>query len=489
MRDTMPAIDHTRSYSSQFALCSAMLLLTGLARAEDWPQFRGPNASGVASESTSPPVEFSYEHNVKWSKELGPGVACPVIADGRTFITELSDEETFTVYGLDAASGEELWSTSFPAGELPAITSPNEHASSTPATDGERVFVHFSTIGLIALDAETGSLLWKYPLPMPFYLMGWGAANSPIVYEDMVIFNLDDDLAPYILAIDKESGELRWRTERPQMLGGYAVPVLCTANGRTDVVVAGSGQMIGYDPHSGEQLWHCDSLLRTIMTTPVVQDDRIYMSVQSYGDTARVLKFALLQWVDTDQDGKLDKSELDPAFHEKFDKGDADGDGYLVDEEIDDAFQAPTNRVGGGNIIQCIRGGGSGDVTETHMVWNLDHKAPSNISSPLAYDGRLFLVKKGGISAAFNLEDGSEVWDRKRINNLGNYYASPVAAGDKIYVAGENGYIVVLEAGPSVEVLSKNDVVDSVVATPAIADNRLYVRTYHSLYCFEDLDQ
>ena len=158
-------------------------------------------------------------------------------------------------------------------------------------------------------------------MPLPFYLMGWGAANSPIVYEDLVIFNLDDDLSPYLMAIDKVSGDLRWRTERPQMLGGYAVPVLCKANGRTDVVVAGSGQMIGYDPATGEQLWNCNSLLRTIMTTPVVQGDRIFMSVQSYGDTARVLKYALLQWVDTNQDGKLDKTELDEAFHEKFGPG------------------------------------------------------------------------------------------------------------------------------------------------------------------------
>ena len=107
---------------------------------------------------------------------------------------------------------------------------------------------------------------------------------------------------------------------------------------------------------------------------------------------------------------------------------------------------------------------------------------------PLAFDGRLFLVKKGGISAAFDLEDGSEVWNRRRIQNLGNYYASPIAAGGRIYVAGENGYVVVLKAGPEVDVLSVNDIVDSVVATPAIADNRLYVRTLHRLYCFEEQD-
>ncbi len=453
---------------------------------EDWPQFRGPNASGIAADSDNPPVEFSTEQNVAWSVDLGRGVACPIVSEGRVFATTMTDDSKFAVLSFDAATGKPLWKREFETGELPEITPPNEHASSTPATDGETVFVHFSTIGLIALDADDGSVRWEHPLPMPFYLMGWGAANSPIVYRDMVIFNLDDDLNPYLIALDKQTGSIRWETPRPDMLGGYAVPVLCTAGGRTDVVVAGTGKLKGYDPETGRELWTCNSLLRTIMTSPVVVGDRIYLASQSYGDTNRVLKFALLQWRDTDQDGKLAKSELESAFAEKFEKGDANKDGFLVDEEIDAAFQSPSNMVGGGNIIQSIKGGGNGDVTQSHMAWNLENKAPSNISSPLAYDGRLLLVKKGGISAAFDLEDGSTIWPKKRLRNFGNYYASPIAAGGRIYIPGENGRIIVLQAGPSLDVLAKNDVGDSIVATPAIAENRLYVRTLHKLYCFAE---
>jgi outer membrane protein assembly factor BamB len=460
-------------------------LSTTALRAEDWAQFRGPNATGIAAESTHPPVTFSTTENVRWSVPLGPGVACPVIAAGRVFATSMSTEGQFVVAAYDAVSGEELWSTKFDTGPLPQITPPNEPASSTPASDGERVYVHFSTLGLLALDAKTGSPLWESKLPQPFYLMGWGAANSPIVYEDLVIFNLDDDLSPYLVAVDKHTGEVRWKTERPDVLGGYAVPVLCTVNGRTDVVVAGSGKMQGYDPRTGAEVWTCNSLVRTIMTTPVVQGERIYFSVQSVGDSTRVLKKALLDWRDTNQDGKLDKTEVDAAFHAKFDAGDADHDGLLVEDEIDSAFQSPANRVGGGNIVQAIRGGGQGDVTQTHLIWNLDHQAPSNICSPLAFDGRLLLVKKGGISAAFNLDDGTEIWNKKRLGNLGNYYASPIAAGDRIYVPGENGFIVVLKAGADIEVLAKNDVGNSLIATPAIADNRLYVRTYDT-WCFEE---
>lgn len=468
------------------SMFATTLMTLSLVHAEDWAQFRGPNATGIASESTQPPISFSTEENVLWSVELGKGVACPIVSDRRVFSTAMTGDETFSVFAFDAASGQELWRKDFETGPLPEITPPNEHASSTPASDGERVYLHFSTLGLLALDATDGSLEWKHPLPMPFYLLGWGAANSPIIHGDNVLFSLDDDLSAYLIALDRKTGDVRWRTPRPEMLGGYSVPVLCTANGRTDVVVAGSGKLKGYDPQTGKELWTCNSLLRTIMTTPVVQDDRIYLSLQSYGDTSRVLKYALLQWRDTDQDGKLAKSELDKAFHGKFAKGDANKDGFLVDDEIDVAFQAPGNMVGGGNIIQAIRGGGSGDVTKTHMIWNLDNKAPSNIASPLAYDGRLFLVKKGGISAAFDLKDGSTVWGKKRIGNFGNYYASPVAAGDRIYVPGENGYIVTLKAGPEIEMLAKNDVGDSLVATPAIANNRIYVRTLNSLHCFAE---
>jgi len=321
---------------------------------------------------------------------------------------------------------------------------------------------------------------------MPQYLLGWGAAHSPIVYKDIVIFCQDDDLTPFLIALDKRTGEVRWNTPRPEMLAGYAVPVICQAGGREDIVVAGSGKLKGYDPKTGKELWTCNSLLRTIMTSPVVVDDVIYITIQSYGDTDRTLKFALLQWKDTNQDGRLMKSELPESFGDKFNRGDKNKDGFLVGAEIDAAFQAPTNMAGGGDTVQAVRGGGHGDVTKTHLLWNLDHKASSNIASPLVKDGRLFVVKKGGISACFDSADGKTIWTKKRIRNFGNYYASPVAGDGKIYAMGENGFLVVLRQGPKLEVLAKNDMGESCIATPAIANGRIYVRTISKLYCFSE---
>ena len=463
------------------------LFLAQQAPAGDWNQFRGPNATGVSTDSKNLPIRFSTTENVAWKKHLGTGVACPIVSGGRcieTAVTGKKGEEQFTVFAFDALSGKDLWNTSFPAGDLPEITWPNQHASCTPCSDGERVYVHFSTIGLICLDASNGKHLWTHKTPMPFYLLSWGAANSPILHGDRLFFCLDDDLNSYLVALDKYSGKQVWLAKRPEMLGGYAVPVVVTSGKQTDIVMAGSGKLKGYDPKTGAERWSCHSLLRTIMTTPAVVDDKIYVSVQSYGDTARTLKFALLQWRDTNQDKKLDKTELGKVFWDKFDKGDANKDGFLVDDEINDAFQAKTNRVGGGNIIQMIRGGGRGDVTKTHLAWNLNSKAASNIASPLVVNNQLFVVKEGGISAAFSAADGTTLWPRRRIRNLGHYYASPVYGDGKIYVTGENGFVVVLEQGPKLKYLAKNDMGESCVATPAISENRIYVRTLNTLYCF-----
>jgi outer membrane protein assembly factor BamB len=345
--------------------------------------------------------------------------------------------------------------------------------------------VHFSTLGLLALNAEDGETAWQLKLPRPAYLMDWGAAMSPIVHKDLVVFNQDDDLAPMLFGIDANTGQVRWRTDRPDMLAGYAVPVICEADGRTDIVVAGSGKLKGYDPETGTERWTCNTLLRTLMTSPVVRDGVIYVSVQSYGDEARTLKFALLEWLDTNQDGRLARPELPKEFWKRFDTSDLDGNGFIEGDELDTAFQSRDNQAGGGNTIQAVRGGGTGDVTKTHLLWNLKNRSPSNLVSPLVVGEQLFVVKKGGLSSSFDPLTGKTHWELARIRNIGDYYASPVAGDGKIYVTGENGFVLVLAQGAKLEVLAKNDMGEQCLATPAIADGRIYIRTREKLYCIE----
>src|SRR5262245_31649894 len=302
----------------------ALGLLPALAVAADWPQFRGPNASGVSTEDQPLPTEFSLDQNLRWSVKLGDGIGSPIVVGGKVFTTAMIGEQKLGVFAFDAASGKEIWKSEFDTGKLPRITPPNSHASSTPAGDGERVYVHFSTLGLLAFDAATGELNWEYKLPLPAYLMDWGSGGSPIVYGQLVIFNQDDDLAPALFAIDKNSGQLKWRTERPEMLAGYSIPLTCEANGRTDIVVAGTGKLIGYDPSTGKERWVAKTLPRTLMTSPVVRDGVVYTSVQSYGDETRTLKYALLEWLDTNQDGALARAEIPKEFWPRFDRSDKD---------------------------------------------------------------------------------------------------------------------------------------------------------------------
>ena len=471
-----------RFYSALILLATAVCPV----RADDWPQFRGFNGSGVATGTEPLPTEFSFENKVLWKAKLGDGIGSSVIVAGRVFNTALTSDSTFTVYCHEAATGKELWKREIPVSNLPRITPPNSHASSTATADAERVYVYISTIGLIALDAGNGNEIWRHPLPKPAYLMDWGSGASPVLIGDRLVFAQDDDLNSFVICLDAKTGTENWRTARPEMLAGYALPVVCEVKGRKDLVIAGSGKLKGYDLDTGKEIWNCNSLLRTIMTSPVVRDDLIYIAVQSYGDSTRTLKYALLEWLDTNQDGKLARDEMPKEFLERFDASDKNHDKLIDETEIDTAFQHPDNQAAGGNTIQAVRGGGEGDVTKTHVVWNIDNKSPSNLTSPLVFNNRLHVVKSGGIASCFDATDGSTVWDRTRIKNFGDYYASPIAADGKIFLAGRNGFVVVLADGPELKILAKNDLGEEIFATPSVADGRLFIRTRESVFCISN---
>ncbi len=167
-----------RSLTTSATVLAALALV---AFAEDWPQFRGPNATGVSTSDKPLPTEFSLEQNLRWSVKLGDGIGSPIVVGGKVYATAMTGEQKLGVFAFDAASGKAIWKREFDTGKLPRITPPNSHASSTPASDGKRVYVHFSTLGLLALDANTGELVWEYKLPLPAYLMDWGSGSSPIV--------------------------------------------------------------------------------------------------------------------------------------------------------------------------------------------------------------------------------------------------------------------------------------------------------------------
>lgn len=467
----------------------ASIALLAPAQADDWPQFRGPNSGGISREDRPLPTEFSPTDNLRWSAELGDGIGSPVVAAGRAFATAMTDDTTFAVYGFDLTSGERLWKRELAVDPalLPPLTPPNSHASSSPAADAERVYVYQSALGLLALDARTGDTVWVYALPTPYFVFDWGPGNSPVLYGDKLLFHQDDDLNPAIVALDCRSGELLWRTPRNEMLASYSLPVICRNGDRDEIVVAGTGKLIGYDPETGRQRWQARVLLRNLKTTPVSHDGVVYVSLESAGIAG--------QWIaanDKNMDGRIARDEVPEPFHARFDRGDANDDDFLDGEELDLAFLDPDNLAGArfgeeeqtGRFILAVRGGGEGDVTTSHVLWRIESRAPDGIASPLIVDGRFFVIKSGGLSSCFDCASGDPHWYLERVGGGGTFYASPVFGDDKVYVASEDGHVMVLAAGPELEVLADNDLGESILATPAISEGRILVRTRTKLFCF-----
>ena len=466
--------------------------------ADDWPQFRGPNCNGVSKTNAALPTRFSDSERVKWSATLGDGIGSPVVASGRVFTSAMIDDRTVGLFAHDAASGQELWKREWPIGDADEIHATNSHAATTPAADADHVYFYFSTLGMVGLDAKTGADVWHKELPVPYFIFKWGAGMSPVLYKDLVIFCQDDDLHPAIYAFDKHTGEIRWMDDRNDMAVNYSHPVICETPAGDEIVVAGTGMLIGYDPATGKRLWQARTLLRNIKTTPVCHDGIVYVSLQSKGIASQWL--ASIDRADTgNSDNKISREEtqkffgtrpVPEAFYKKtFGRGDLNNDGFLEGRELDIAFLPPGNAAGAAfddesaedEFVIAVRGGGRGDVTESHVLWKHPTKHTDHIVSPLVVSDRMFLVKAGGIATCFETTEGKPVFGPVRIDNAGDYFASPVYGDGKIFVAGESGKIIVLKDAPELDVLSVNDMGASILGTPAIADGALFVRTRKAL--------
>ncbi len=491
------------------------------AYAEDWPQWRGPNSTGLSNSKKPLPVSFSPTEHVRWSVEVGESVSSPTIVAGRVFTTAIlgaeDEERRFAVYCFDATDGHKIWERMMPVGEKPLapIHEGTSYASATPTADAERVYAYFTRLGLMALDAKSGETVWTVPVPEPYYIFDWGPGISPVLHEDNLYFCQDDDLSPALYAIEKKTGTILWKDDRSDMAVCYSHPVICETPAGPELVVAGTGKLIGYDLANGKRKWAAELFCRNIKTTPISLDGIIYVSVESYG-----ISYQWRATADANGDGKITRDEIrasrkdkgagiPDAFWKKFDRGDKNKDGVLEGDEIDLAFLDPSNQGGllareveargkgetdwkkfddelqKESSVQAIRGGGKGDVTKTHVLWKKITKAPDHLISPLVVDGRILFIKGEGIASCLDAATGEPIFSQKRIGNLGSCLGSPVTGDGKIYAASRTGHVAVLESGPTLNILSNNDMGEGIVATPGIADGRLYIRTRTKLYCIE----
>ncbi len=456
------------------------LLIPVVLAATDWPQFRGPNGSGV-SNSKGLPEHFDLHKNLVWRTALPGGHSSPVFSGDHIFLTAFEGKKLLTLC-LDRETGRILWRREAPREREESFQPTNGPASPTPVTDGTNVYVFFGDFGLLSYGAD-GNERWRLPLG-PFNNPN-GHGSSPILAGGKLVLICDQDTGSYLIAVDPASGRIIWKTMRPEYTRGYATPgVYVPKKGPAELIVPGAYEVAAYTLDTGEKLWWVRGMPWQLKSVPLIDGDRIYVNGwEVEGDQERrsaVPEFAeVLAKYDKDHDGKLSRSEM-AAVHnaEWFADGDLNHDGYIDAAE----WQFYRERSASDNCLVAIRGGGRGDVSNSHVLWRY-RKALPNTSSPLLYEGVIYLIRDG-IFTSLNPDTG-EVYKRERLTGaLGRYWSSPVAADGRIFVVSEEGKVVVLLAGRDWAVLSVNNLDEEAFATPAILDGRIYIRTRAALYCF-----
>lgn len=451
------------------------------AVAADWPAFRGPNSTGV-SDATALPVEFGPARNVVWKTELPAGHSSPVIVGDRIWVTGY-DEARLYVIALNRADGKVLWRREIVRPRKQELHKSNSPASPSVATDGRNVFAFFTDFGLVSYGSD-GEERWRLPLGPFNNPFGMGA--SPVLINGKILQVCDSETGSFILAADANTGRVRWRVERPDMTRAFSTPVLWKSKeGRHQALVAGTNRLIAYDVETGEEVWHIRGLTWQLKPTPVVTGDVAYVlgwaGGSDQGNQENLPPFAevLKQW-DGNKDGKLAKTELpDARYQTDFKEADLDVDGFLGDRD----WEKYRGKRASVNSVMAVRLGGRGDMTDKSVIWQYFKSLP-NVSSPVLYQGVLYLMKEGGILTALDAASGRLLKQGRLPGALDYYYASPVAADGKLFATSQEGHITVLKAGAEWEPLALNSMDEECFATPALLDSKVYVRTRSALYSF-----
>ena len=416
----------------------ATLVLSSFAGAAEWPQFRGPNSSGIGD--GKPPVEFGPSQNVLWKTAVGSGLSSPIIAKGRVFLTEFDrPTKQLATLCIDQRTGKILWRRTVAPAEIEKVHEISSPAAPTPATDGERVYVYFGSYGLVSYDFD-GKLLWERRLPLPQNI--YGAVASPIVARDLLVLNHQGKDA-YLLGVNRRDGKTVWKTDRSKFQYGWSTPVYWRHDGIDEIVVLGGDfepnqRLMAYNLADGAERWWVAGLPPCGKSTPVIGSDMVFFAAPDI-----ILN---------------------------------------VEAEKRNPERAAQIYANNASRVMAIRPGGKSEVNQTHVAWTQTKGVPG-VPSPLYYNGRLYTVQNGGIVFSRVAKTGELVYSG-RTGAMGYYYSSPVAADNKIYFASEEGVVVVLDGGVEWKVLARNKLDGQILATPAIVDGKIYVRTEDHLYAF-----
>lgn len=436
-----------------YSLAVTCLLATAASAAEtninaldNWPQWRGPLGTGVAP-SGEPPVEWSETKNVRWKTALpGKGHSTPIVWGDSIYLTTaipfgeavkprlpsrpgahdnhaMTQQHEFAVLAVSRTSGKILWQKPVhkdlphEAGHVTASL-----ASASPATDGERVYASFGSHGIYCLDTS-GKLLWKKHIGEMHTKHGHGEGSSPVLHGETLIVNWDHEEKSFLVALDKRTGDERWRKARPEDTS-WATPIVVEHGGKAQVIVPGTNRVRGYDLASGAVLWECGGLSSNIVASPVAAGGFVYAG-SSY-DTRNLLAI-----------------RLEGA------KGDITG----------------TNQV----------------------VWSSRRGCPYVPSPLLYGSSLYTLQHYQGIISRLDVKNGAFQGGPFRLDAIEDVYASPVGAGGRVYVTSRDGVTQVMSHGDETpKMLAANRLHDHISASAAIAGRELFLRGERYLYCIAE---
>jgi outer membrane protein assembly factor BamB len=465
--------------SSAFVLSCLLLLIVTVGRANaQWARFRGPNGSGV-DVSAGYPVEFSPTRNVAWKTPVPYGQSSPLVVGTRLYGTA-SEADRLITFCLDARTGRELWRRDVRRERTQDAYKANDPASPTPAADETGVVAFFPEFGLVSYNND-GQVRWTSRLG-PFKNF-YGMAGSPIIEGDTVVLVCDQQAGSFVIALDRSTGRQLWKTARPGMTIAWSTPmVFRTDAARADLIVLGSTRLDAYDLASGAQRWWLPVASGGALGTPLAHGDTLVISTLGSNEPSMPTFAAILSKYDKDKDGRLSLQEFrgDADLGEHFGWIDENDDKFIGDQEWNKmrAFD-----VGEWGAIAVRPGNARGRLEPAAVRWRLQRNIPY-VPTPLLYQGVYYMVKTGGIITSIDPATGSILKMGRSPGALGEYYASPVAADGKVFLASTEGKITVLKAGAEWEVLAVNEIGDEVSATPALSDGRVYVRTRSAMYCF-----
>ncbi len=389
--------------------------------AANWPRFRGPNGTGIAHDKDIP-IQWSDNNGVLWKTSLpGIGHSSPVIWGDRLFVqSAAANGKERLLLCLNVTDGQILWSKAVPGGTAKKHVN-NSFASSTPATDGERVYTVFwdgKDLTMAAYDFQ-GNLIWQRELGN--FTADHGFGTSPVVYKDKVFLANDQDGKASLLALEAKTGKTIWQVLRRGFRISYSTPFLLERQGvAPELIVASTAGVTSYHPQTGSENWNCNWIfaggpLRTV-GSPIYSQGLILAT-----------------------------------------SGDGPGNRHII----------------------AVKVGGKGDVTKTHLAWEQKRYFPY-VPCMLTLGDYIYYVNDRGVAGCHIAKTGESVWS-ERLG--GTMTASPVLIDGKVYAVSEEGTVYVFAAEPTFKLLAKNTIGEGVIASPAVADNRLFIRGKSHLFC------